>query len=110
MLSSCTSLMLVVKPLFPSSWLQALCTLPPLNHLVSILFCPRRYQTAIGYPDAAKECLLKRVRALGGAGWQSSADGFRTYAAASLALCRAYLQVSAGGVVGGNPAWWTKLW
>lgn len=36
------------------------------------------------------------MRALGGAGWQASADGFRTYAAASLALCRAYLQVGGG--------------
>ena len=57
---------------------------------------PCRYQAAIGYPDAAKECLLKRVRALGGAGWQASEEGFQTYAAASLALCRAYLQVGAG--------------
>ena len=48
----------------------------------------------MGFPDAAKECLLKRVRALGGAGWQVSQDKFETYARASLALCRAYLQAS----------------
>lgn len=54
---------------------------------------PRRFQTALGYPDAAKECLLKRVRALGGAGWAAGADGFETYAHASEALCEAYLQV-----------------
>lgn len=51
----------------------------------------------MGYPDAAKECLLKRVRALGGSGWQASAEGFAAYAAASLALCRAYLQARLGG-------------
>jgi hypothetical protein len=46
----------------------------------------------MGHPDAAKECLLKRVRALGGSAWQASADAFKTYAEASAALCRAYLQ------------------
>lgn len=48
----------------------------------------------MGYPDAAKECLLKRVRALGGSAWQASPDAFQTYAEASAALCRAYLQAS----------------
>lgn len=56
---------------------------------------PSRYQTAAGYPDAAKECLLKRVRALGGAGWQASQEAFETYAQASAALCESYLQVGA---------------
>ncbi len=52
-----------------------------------------RYQTAVGYAEAAKECLLKRVRALGGAGWQASQEAFETYAQASAALCESYLQV-----------------
>lgn len=70
------------------------CTGPPPPQTHTLLpMC--RYQTAIGYPDAAKECLLKRVRALGGAGWQASLEGFEAYAHASAALCRAYLQVSA---------------
>ncbi|PSC75849.1 tetratricopeptide repeat 27-like protein [Micractinium conductrix] len=59
-----------------------------------------RFQTALGYPDAAKECLLKRVRALGGAGWAAGADGFETYAHASEALCEAYLQAAAAGGAG----------
>lgn len=78
--------------------LEVLLTIPG-NSSTTHHACPhplRRFQSAIGFPDAAKECLLKRVRALGGAGWQSSADGFRTYAAASLALCNAYLQVGCG--------------
>lgn len=61
----------------------------------------------MGYPDAAKECLLKRVRALGGAGWQGSREGFATYAGASEALCRAYLQVwrAEGVVLAGIGCW-----
>ena len=83
--------------LAPGDWQDRLCPLllpacvpqhvPPL--------C--RFQTGMGYPDAAKECLLKRVRALGGAGWQASQDKFETYAHASLALCRAYLQAAQAG-------------
>lgn len=34
------------------------------------------------------------MRALGGSGWQASTEAFETYAEASLALCRAYLQAS----------------
>ena len=56
----------------------------------------RRYQAALGFAEAARECLLKRVRALGGAhAWQASEAGFEAYAQASLALCEAYLQVGA---------------
>ncbi|KAL4448097.1 hypothetical protein ABPG75_005316 [Micractinium tetrahymenae] len=59
-----------------------------------------RYQTALGYPDAAKECLLKRVRALGGAGWQASQEAFAGYAQASAALCEAHLQAAEAGGAG----------
>ena len=61
-----------------------------------------RFQTVMGHPEAARECLLKRVRALGGTGWQGSQETFETYAHASLALCRAYLQVC-------KPGCWTAL-
>lgn len=37
------------------------------------------------------------MRALGGTGWQASREGFEAYAAASAALCRAYLQVQRAG-------------
>lgn len=61
-----------------------------------------RYQAALGFQDAAKECLLKRVRALGGAGWQASQDAFEAYAQASTALCEAYLQVHPGSRAEGS--------
>eukprot|EP00887_Chlorella_sp_A99_P004614 scaffold4.g4614.t1 len=56
-----------------------------------------------GQPEAATECLLKRVRALSGAGWQRDAAAFEEYASALLQLCRAYLKAAAAaGAAGGG--------
>lgn len=51
-----------------------------------------RFYTATGQVDAAKECLLKRVRALQGAGWQQDQSAFEQFASASLDLCKSYLE------------------
>ena len=58
---------------------------------------PRRYYTASGEPEAAQECLLKRVRALQGQEWQRDPASFATYAAASIRLCQSYLASAGGG-------------
>lgn len=55
--------------------------------------CCCRYYAAVGQAEAARECLLKRVRALAGRGWQQQEEGFKAFAHASLQLCRNYLQV-----------------
>lgn len=78
-------------------WQPRVCPQLTLSSPPQSLHTPSRYQAALGRPDAAKECLLKRVRALGGAGWQASRERFATYAGASEALCRAYLQVRRPG-------------
>ncbi|GAB4823953.1 hypothetical protein N2152v2_010999 [Parachlorella kessleri] len=54
-----------------------------------------RYYAATGQPEAARECLLKRVRALQGRGWQQDEQAFQAFAGASLQLCSSYLEVRA---------------
>lgn len=51
-----------------------------------------RYYTATGYPEAAMECQIKRVRSLQGSRWQHDEPAFEEYGKASLELCQSYLK------------------
>ncbi|KAG2428213.1 hypothetical protein HXX76_011893 [Chlamydomonas incerta] len=54
--------------------------------------CLARYWAARGEAESAKEARLKQVRGLAGGAFKSDAAKFAEYAAASEALCAAYLQ------------------